>query len=122
MPTPNYKGERLALARLASFEPSKTTEVALLKACFMIVDILLMEDDNVVIAGVNGLLDMKGGTMEHYTIYTPANMAKFFKLVQHGYPIRVKGLNYINAPSYFEFVLNIFKFALTEKLKNRVSI
>lgn len=93
-----------------------------MKAAIMLTDILLNEDDNAVIGGIQFYLDMKGATVEHLTLYSPSIVAKIAKVIQHAYPVRLKGLNYVNAPSYFDILYNILKLALTEKLKSRVSI
>lgn len=107
--------------RAGCFDPAKTKGIDILKLNMLTTDIMLNEDDHPTVAGVQYYVDMKGGSMEHYTIYGPTMGGKMFMLVQHAYPMRIKGLNYVNAPSYFDIVYNIFKFALTEKLKKRVS-
>lgn len=45
-----------------------------------------------------------------------------FSVVQDGYPMRPKGLNYINTPEAFNTVFNIFKSFMKEKMKRRVSL
>lgn len=107
---------------MASFNPAKTKDVDLMKAAVMLTDILFNEDDNSVVAGIQFYLDMKGATVDHLTLYAPTIVAKVAKVFQHAYPVRLKGLNYVNAPSYFDILYNILKLALTQKLKSRVRV
>lgn len=116
----NDKGERIVLCRVNCYDPKKTKGVDIMKLSMILVDILLNEDDNAIISGVQYYVDMKGGTMDHYTIFGPTLIAKVFILLQHAYPIRIKGISYVNAPSFFDFVYSLFKFVLTDKLKKRV--
>lgn len=85
---------------MGCYDPAKTKGVDVLKLAMIVADILLNEDDNAIVAGVQYYVDMKGGSMEHYTIFGPNLLAKIFILVQHAYPMRIKGITYINAPTF----------------------
>lgn len=102
------------------YDPSKVKLTDLFKLETMILDIMMLESDNFMICGALGLLDMKGGTMSHYSTYTPTILKKIMKILQHAYPIRPKGLVYINTPTIFELALDIIKNFATEKLRQRV--
>lgn len=84
----------------------------------MIIDILVNEDDNFLIAGLQTINDMKGSSASQVNLVL---VRKFLKCFQEAYPLRPKQLLFINAPSFFEMVYNLFKNFLSEKLKKRVS-
>lgn len=88
----------------------------------MIMDILLNEDDNIVVAGIQFYIDLKDATLKHYFVYTPRVVGRVLKILQQAYPIRIRGLNFAFAPIFFDFVYNIFKYAIPEKIRTRVSI
>lgn len=120
--TPNHKGERVILVRLRSYNPSKTREVDLMSVLFMTMDILLKEDDHTVVAGIQFYIDLQDATLKHYFVYTPGVVGSVLKMIQQAYPVRIRGLNFAFAPISFDFVYNIFKYAIPEKIRSRVSI
>lgn len=117
----NANGEIVFVIRSGVYDPSKVELSDLFKLETMILDILMLESDNFMVCGALGLLDMKEGTMAHYVTYTPALLKKIMKILQQAYPIRPKGLIYINTSTIFEVALDIIRNFLTEKLKKRVS-
>jgi hypothetical protein len=66
------------------------------------------------------LLDMKNATLAHFLQFTPAMMKKMTMMMQDGSPFRMKGAHYVNTPSFFETVFNVFKGFLNDKMKSRV--
>lgn len=81
-----------------------------------------MDDDNCIISGTVGILDLANVTMEHFFQFDLGLMKKMTVLSQEGQPFRQKGFHYINAPSAFESVFNILKGFMSEKNKQRVSV
>lgn len=122
MPETNAKGQVIYVIRGANYDPAEVDIVDVLRIHTMFVDILMQENDNFMICGVAALMDMKGGTIRHFSTYAPVLVKKMMKIMQHAYPVRPKSLVYINTPSIFEFVLDLVKSFATEKLKRRVSV
>merc|ERR1711887_535786 len=60
--------------------------------------------------------------MAHNLQMTPQLVKKAMTIWQEGYPMRPKGLNYINTPAAFDTVFNIFKGFMKEKMKKRIHI
>lgn len=101
-------------------DPSKTDVLNISKIQTMITDVLLLESDNLTIAGAHCVMDSKGATMAHFAGITPSLMKKLMKIFQDSYPARIKGVVYINIPSFFQLVLDLVKQFMNEKLKKRV--
>lgn len=87
----------------------------------MVNEILMRDDDNFVVAGQIGILDMAHVTRKHFQQYTPAFIKKMTMMSDEGSPIRHEGFHYINTPQGFESVFNVFKMSMKEKCKTTVS-
>lgn len=113
-------GPRIILMRFAA-DPSTYTMEEMMRVQSFINAILLHEDDNMMVAGQMGFIDLKGASLGHFTQFTPSLMKKFAIMTQDASPMRMKGFNYINVPSFFESVFGFFKSFLNEKMRKRVS-
>lgn len=111
---------RLFLIRPGAYDATKFTIQDVMKVSTMINDIMMIEDDNMVIAGQIGVVDLHGVTLQHFIQMQPAFIKRMTMLMQDANPIRQKGIHYINAPKAFEQLFNLFKSFMNEKMKSRV--
>lgn len=88
----------------------------------MVTDVLLNEDDNLVVAGQIGILDLAEVTVHHFVQYSPAFIKKMTMMSQEGSPTRHRGFHYINTPAGFEQVFNVFKSVMKEESQQRVRL
>lgn len=79
-----------------------------------------MEDDNFVVAGQIGILDLTNCTPEHFEQFKPDIIKKMTYLCQDSSPIRPKGFHYVNTPDGFEFFFNMFKSFMSDAYKKLV--
>lgn len=86
----------------------------------MMLDYMLNEDDNFLIAGQVGILDLSGVTVQHFLQFNPTFIKKMTVLTQDAAPGRQKGLHWINTPRGFEQVFNLFTGFMNEKNRSRV--
>lgn len=112
---------RIILVRPGIFDPSVFTIQDAMRVTTMMLDYMLNEDDNFVIAGQIGILDLSGVTMAHFLQFNPTFIKKMTVLTQDAAPGRQKGLHWINTPRGFEQVFNIFTGFMNEKNRSRVS-
>ncbi|KAK5645324.1 hypothetical protein RI129_006624 [Pyrocoelia pectoralis] len=102
---------------------SEAVSVAnMVKVALMIMDILVNEDDNFVIAGHIVLHNFKGVTLNHAAQLTPIMVNNILVCFQNSYPSRPKEFHYINTPSFFNNIFNVVKLFMVEKLKKRIKI
>ncbi|XP_068204370.1 alpha-tocopherol transfer protein-like isoform X6 [Palaemon carinicauda] len=87
-----------------------------------VLDVLFDEDESIGINGIEIIADVKHMTLGFVAQMTPSYIKKAATVMQEGYPMRPKGLNYINTPAAFDTVFNIFKSFMKEKMKKRVHI
>ncbi|XP_055598366.1 retinol-binding protein pinta-like [Uranotaenia lowii] len=113
---------RIMLIRPAIYDPSKYTIQDVIKVSTMANDIMMMEDDNFVVAGQIGILDLANVTMAHFLQFTPNFVKKMTMLSQEASPLRQKGFHYVNVPNGFEAVFNVFRSFMNEKSKSRLYV
>jgi CRAL/TRIO domain len=111
---------RLVLVRPGIFNPSNFTIQDAMRVTTMMLDFMLNEDDNFVIAGQIGILDLSGVTVQHFLQFNPTFIKKMTVLTQDAAPGRQKGLHWINTPRGFEQVFNVFTGFMNEKNRSRV--
>ncbi|XP_059622425.1 alpha-tocopherol transfer protein-like [Phlebotomus argentipes] len=125
LPLPNTvtpDGPRIVLIRPGVYEPDKFSIVDIMRISLMANDMHLIEDDQMMVAGQIGILDLANTTMAHFLQFTPTLTKKMTVMNQEAMPIRLKGFHYINTPPGFETVYNMFKRFLNEKNRNRLHV
>lgn len=124
LPLPNTgdgNGPSYFLFRPGSFDPQKYSIIDTMKVGGMITDLMMYEDDNFVVAGQIGICDFTGVTMSHFLHMNPTFMKKMTMMQQDAMPLRQKGSHFVNMPSFFLALFNIFLSFANEKTKTRVS-
>ncbi|XP_045535899.1 uncharacterized protein LOC106711727 [Papilio machaon] len=113
---------RVIIIRPGSYDPDKFTITDIISVADVIHKILLMEDDNTVIAGSRIIFDLNGVKLGHYLQMTPTTMKKMVTLAQDAIPVRLKGIHYLNTPPGFESIFNALKSLLNEKHRKRLFV
>lgn len=124
LPLPNLEspdGPRYFLIRPGSYDPSLYSVQDIIKVSTMISDLMMLEDDNFVIAGQIGILDFTGVTLNHFINFSPTFIKKMTMLQQEAMPVRQKATHFVNMPAIALTVFNIFQSFANEKNKKRVS-
>lgn len=112
---------RVFLIRPRVYDPNLWKIEDVMKVSLMMNDILLREDDNIVVAGQVGILDLANLSGGHFRRLQPTLIKKMTMMGEEGSPIRNRGFHYINTPKGFEQVFNVFLSVMNEKSKCRVS-
>lgn len=124
VPLPNFSGQdgvRLLLFKISLCDLSKYTFEECVKMFFTTFDIMLMKDDNLVIAGGKLIVDLSNLTLGHYLGMTPSIVMKSLALLQNALPLRQKGFHFLFMAPAFEAVFALVKRCLNEKNRNRVT-
>nr|XP_045595424.1 alpha-tocopherol transfer protein-like isoform X6 [Procambarus clarkii] len=124
LPLPGYdhKGRKVILTRWGRINPSIVLVNELMRAATLVIDVCLEEDEVESVTGLVMIEDCDCLSFSHVAAFTPTFAKKASTLFQEGYPMRPKGLNYINTPAAFDTVFNIFKSFMKEKMKKRVHL
>lgn len=112
---------RYMLIRPGAYDPSKYSIEDIIKISTMMMDMMMIEDDNYVIAGQVGILDFTGVSLSHFLQFNPTFIKKMTMLQQDAMPVRQKASHFVNMPSFALTVFNIFQSFTNEKNKKRVS-
>lgn len=123
IPLPNLESPgapRIILTRFV-YDPNVYHAANIFRATSMMQEILLHEDDNSIIAGQINIIDNKGLSMGHMKHFDLPFVKKLTVAFQDGSAVRIKGLHYVNMPSFVMAMFNIFKGFLNEKIRSRVS-
>ncbi|OWR54442.1 hypothetical protein KGM_214234 [Danaus plexippus plexippus] len=122
LPTKSCKSTDACKATITRFGASDSSKYHLLdimKVMFMIIEILLLEDDNFVVAGMDVLFDMKGVGINILSQWTPTIAKKLIFLIEKALPVRMKSSHVIYIPPGFEAAYNLFKAFVADKIKQR---
>ncbi|KAB0797735.1 hypothetical protein PPYR_08728 [Photinus pyralis] len=116
-------GPRLLLFTYGSkLNPETMTVSNVIKTMYMIVDILVKEDDRCVIGGINTWSTVKNLPAKYVFHLTAPLIKKYITIAQNGTPIRLKGMYATECPPIFQYVYEVCKLFFTKKLSDRMSI
>ncbi|XP_014362969.2 alpha-tocopherol transfer protein-like [Papilio machaon] len=113
---------RVTIIRPGQYDADKYPIADVLSVNTIIDKILLMDDDNMVVAGNQFILDLDKVTMSHFLQMTPMTMKKMVVASQDALPLRMKGTHYLNTPAGFETVFNALKSLLNTKNQSRLYV
>lgn len=122
LPVPYTDGSRIVLNKVGVYDPHKQHLIDYLKVSFMVADQLLCSDDNSIISGQTVLVDVQGLSMLQLSQATPSLLKKIAAAIKEAYPVRQKGIHFINPPTGFEALYKLFQTFLSEKLSKRLHI
>lgn len=118
--TDGEDGPRIFLICPGRYDPKKYDIVDVIKYYVLLTDLLLMEDDNFIVSGQVGILDLTNVGWEHFVQFKPQFVKKMTLLSQDSSPFRPAGFHYVNTPDGFEYVFNMFKTFMSEENKKLV--
>ncbi len=88
----------------------------------MLTDILIYDDPNTSVVGHTVLVDLRGVSLSQMAHFPAGLIRKMTTGVQEAYPIRQKGIHFINPPTGFDALYKIFYTFLKDKFRKRVKI
>lgn len=91
-----------------------------LKIHTMFSDVLIRHDDQIIIAGQIGVLDMINTTKINAERFNPTLVKKMTVLSQEASPIRHGSFHYINTPPGFDKIFNVLKGFMSERNQKKV--
>uniref|UniRef100_A0A336K545 CSON001566 protein n=1 Tax=Culicoides sonorensis TaxID=179676 RepID=A0A336K545_CULSO len=113
---------RIMLIRPGCYDADKFTVLDTMKISAMIMEIMIREDDNAMIAGQITVLDLANVGVSHFLQMTPSVIKRMTVIGQDASPFRDKASHFIHTPPGFYQVFNIFQTFMTEKNKQRTQV
>lgn len=84
-------GPRIVLLRPGRYDPKEFHIVDIFKIYVLFTDYFLLNDDNFIVKGLIGILDLTNVTPEHFAQFKPELVKKMTYLCQHASPARPQG-------------------------------
>ncbi|XP_041973339.1 alpha-tocopherol transfer protein-like [Aricia agestis] len=110
---------RINILRIGTYNPKEYTAVEIMTIYQFLNQIHFMEDDNLTVAGIINILDLRNTVFAHYTQTSYKLTRNLIRANQDALPVRIKQVHVIGAPHIFTTFMNIFKKVLSEKIRNR---
>uniref|UniRef100_A0A182FLR5 CRAL-TRIO domain-containing protein n=2 Tax=Anopheles albimanus TaxID=7167 RepID=A0A182FLR5_ANOAL len=114
-------GPRFMLVRMGAYDASNYSIVDVMKVCYMITDLLLVNDDTSIIAGHMVLVDLRGLTFACMSQFNPTFIKKMTSVIE-AFPIRTRGIHFINPSSGFDALYKLFHGFLSKKIQERIQV
>lgn len=80
--TPDDQGRALGVVRFGKIDPKKHDIVDVMKVNTISSEIMMLENDRAVVAGLVSVIDCKGITLDHMLSMTPSLMKKAVKITE----------------------------------------
>ncbi|XP_059490153.1 uncharacterized protein LOC132205226 [Neocloeon triangulifer] len=122
LPEPDEQGRRVFLLRGGMNDPNKIKMEDVFKANFMMMDMIIRKDDRAIVKGSVYVMDMGSLSMGHVSQMTPSFVKKVSVCSEEGFPVRPQSQNFINTPSFFTMIYNIFNTFAKEKIRQRNAV
>lgn len=114
-------GPCIMLMRPGKCNPHEFNLTDLLRVSFLLQDISLISNDNMIIAGFMQIGDFEDFSMAHLLQLSPSLIKRFGFYVEEGMPMRIKNSHFFNTGVIFEKMFATVKLVLPAKMVERVS-
>ncbi|EAT39958.1 AAEL008281-PA [Aedes aegypti] len=117
--TVNSTDPKIFVIRVAQFDLTKIVFADVIKGGTLINDVLMRDDDQMVICGMNLVIDLAGVTANHLFQFDFEFLKQVAILYQDASPLRMKGIHIMNPPPGMRTVVNMFNSLLSAKNKSK---
>uniref|UniRef100_A0A1B0BRS3 CRAL-TRIO domain-containing protein n=1 Tax=Glossina palpalis gambiensis TaxID=67801 RepID=A0A1B0BRS3_9MUSC len=118
----NTAAPTICLSRYAKFDFKRYTITDLVKYQFIIMDWLVNNDDNVIISGYVGIIDLSDVGLSHIAHFDLNVLKKGRMFLEKGAPGRLKELHLINCPKEALTLISLTISCLNEKLPMKIHV
>lgn len=115
------QNRQVVIIRTAAHSPKYHSQDNVFKLDKMVLDLLLHLDETISVYGIVAIFDMKDVTLGHALQLTPSLIKRTVESWEN-YPCRPQLLEFVNAPIHVNFILNVFRSFMSEKMKSRVKV
>ncbi|XP_029671464.1 retinol-binding protein pinta-like isoform X2 [Formica exsecta] len=116
------QGRMVLIIRQKQQNPDVQKLLDLVKIGIMIMDVITKVYVPLSLYGITLFIDLDGVTARYLKQLHPRIVMNIVHAWQGCYPIRLRSINYINAPMYVHIGISIFKHFMNEKLKQRLHV
>ncbi|XP_041979876.1 clavesin-1-like [Aricia agestis] len=110
------------LLRLGSYNSKEWHIYDIMTAANFQLQVCFMEDDNLSVAGLTTIIDVRNTHLSHYLQITFKTLRCLLRAYQEAMPIRIKDTHIIGSFYLFEAIMNIAKRFLSNKINKRIMV
>lgn len=114
-------GRKVVIFRPGRWTPSKYPVYDIFKTNYLTLS-KLIQDEETQVSGIILLADLKGVGFGHLTHTTPFFIKRVVSLLQDSFPMRMKGVHYLNEPTLFDIFFTIARQFMKKKLLERIHL
>ncbi|XP_012945712.1 alpha-tocopherol transfer protein-like [Aplysia californica] len=116
---PDNNGCRVMVLRPARWDPDRYPMTDMPKAFYLLL-CYLARDEEAQVHGVHVINNLSDLTWKHASNINPSFAKKTLHILQDVVPLRLKRLDYVNEPTFFDIIFSIMKQFMKEKLVKRI--
>ncbi|XP_012943355.1 alpha-tocopherol transfer protein-like [Aplysia californica] len=121
LPDRNKEGCRVVVIRVGSYEPDRYPIMDAMRAMYLtLMDI--SKDEETQVHGVQFIIDFANTVWKHYTAFTPSVAKICFSIIQDVVPLRMRRLDYVHEPSFFDTFFAVIKPIMNTKMVSRLHL
>ncbi|XP_050679409.1 alpha-tocopherol transfer protein-like isoform X1 [Leptidea sinapis] len=120
LPTRTKEGHVILYGHLMNYDPKYFNLQEIIKATFMIIDIWQHEEGTW--PGLHLVIDFQGATLRHIAKFDLINIQRFLYFLQEAILLRLRGLHYINAPTFIDKLLAMVKPFMKKELLDMLGV
>uniref|UniRef100_A0A0B7AZJ9 CRAL-TRIO domain-containing protein n=2 Tax=Arion vulgaris TaxID=1028688 RepID=A0A0B7AZJ9_9EUPU len=115
---PDINGCAVVIMRPALWNTEYYPSTDISKAMYVFLSKVL-ENENVQVNGIHGVMNLGGFTMKHVAHFTPSLAKSMIQLFQDILPMRLTRLDFVKEPAYFDIPFAVAKVFLKDKIVKR---
>ncbi|XP_060565184.1 alpha-tocopherol transfer protein-like isoform X2 [Ruditapes philippinarum] len=119
LPHRDKQGRRVMIFRPGKWDPSKYAIDDIFRANFISLT-KLVEDDKTQITGIIMIVDLDDLGLNHAKNISPFYAKKISGLLQDSFPMRFKGIHYVNEPVIFDMIFAVIRPFMKQKILDRI--
>ncbi|KGL82031.1 Alpha-tocopherol transfer protein, partial [Tinamus guttatus] len=112
-------GSKVLIYRIGQWDPNLFTVYEVFRVS-LITSELIVKEIETQRNGVKAIFDLQGWRFAHAFQISPAVAKKIAAVLTDSFPLKVRGIHFINEPLFFHPVYALIKPFLTEKIRQRV--
>jgi len=121
LPGRNKEGSKVVIIRVGKYEPDRYPIMDAMKAMYLsLMDI--SKDEETQVHGVQFIIDFANTVWKHYTVFTPSVAKVCFSIIQDVVPLRMRRLDYVHEPSFFDTFFVLIKPVMSQKMVSRLHL
>ncbi|XP_062873145.1 alpha-tocopherol transfer protein isoform X2 [Trichomycterus rosablanca] len=119
LPCRDAGGSRVLIYRISQWNPKEFTAYEVFRVS-LITSELIVQESETQINGLKAIFDLQGWCFSHALQINPSLAKNISSVLMDSFPLKVRGIHFINEPRFFHSVFTMIRPFLPEKIKQRI--